>query len=159
MSLLFDVFPENPTRKRGPQKRAGAPQGVSEATSEKTLSYIENCPTRPIPLLGTIDHTYDCADGACGAQCHDILHEEGGEWYLSCAFCGTGQWAKAISGHLQPKEAEFVFRDGRFAGMTLPEAAMQPRGMDYIALSAQSHKRPAVREACKTYLDHVGTAR
>jgi hypothetical protein len=159
MSLLFDVSPENPTRKRAPQKRTGAPQSVSETVSEKTPSYIGNCPTRQIPVIGTIDHTYDCADGACGTQCHDIVHEAGGEWYLTCAFCGTSQWAKAIKGHLQPKAAEFVFRDGRFAGMTLPEAAAQPRGLDYIAMTAKSHKRPAVREACQAHLDRPGGTR
>lgn len=155
MSLLFDVSPDENT---GGRKRArnGRRASVEKTEPEKPPSYIGQSPVRAVLPIGRADDLFDCA---CGARCHDILREEGHDWYVSCCFCGTSEWVDAVPGHLQPKEAEFVFRDGRFAGMTLPETAMQPRGMDYITLSAQHHKRPAVRDACKTYLDRLGAAR
>lgn len=159
MTLLFDVSPDEPTRKRGSAKRTGAPQPVSETEPKKAPIYIGESPARPILPIGTIDHTYDCADAACGTQCHDILHEDGGEWYLVCAFCGTGQWVKAIKGHLKPQDRDFVLRDGRFAGLTLPEVERQPRGADYLKWAAESHPRPTVREACKKHLDRTVGAR
>jgi hypothetical protein len=106
-----------------------------------------------------IDHTYDCADAACGTQCHDILHEDGGEWYLSCSFCGTSQWVKAIKGHLKPRDQEFVLRDGRFAGLTLPEVERQPRGLDYLKWAAESHPRPMVKTECQRHLDKTSGPR
>jgi hypothetical protein len=159
MSLLFDVSPDEPTRKRGSQKRASTPQAAPEKEPEKKPFYIGELPTRAILPIGMIDHTYDCADAACRTQCHDILHEDGGEWYLSCVFCGTGQWVKAIKGHLKPRDQEFVLRDGRFAGLTLPEVERQPRGLDYLKWAAESHPRPTVREACKKHLDASRTTR
>jgi len=157
MNLLFDVSPDEPTRKRGSQKRSGAPLAVPEKEPEKKPFFIGELPARPILPIGMIDHTYDCADGRCGTQLHDILHEDGGDWYLSCVFCGTGQWVKAIKGHLKPQERTFVLRDGRFAGLTLPEVEKQPRGLDYLKWAAASHPRPTVREACKKHLDASGT--
>lgn len=159
MSLLFDVSSDEPIRKRGSAKRTGAPQPLSEPEPKKAPIYIGESPTRPILPIGTIDHTYDCADAACGTQCHDILHEDGNEWYLVCAFCGTGQWVKAIKGHLKPQDRDFVLRDGRFAGLTLPEVERQPRGLDYLKWAAESHPRPTVREACKKHLDKTVGAR
>jgi hypothetical protein len=159
MSLLFDVSPDEPTRKRGSQKRTGAPQAASEKEPEKKPFFIGELPTRAILPIGMIEHTYDCADAACGTQCHDILHEDGGDWYLSCVFCGTGQWVKAIKGHLKPQDRTFVLRDGRFAGLTLPEVEKQPRGRDYLKWAAESHPRPTVREACKKHLDTSAATR
>jgi hypothetical protein len=153
MSLLFDVSPDEPTRRRGSAKRSSAPQAVPEKEPEKAPIYIGELPARAILPIGMIDHTYDCADAACGTQCHDILHEDHGEWYLACAFCGTGQRVKAIKGHLKPREQEFVLRDGRFAGLTLAEVEKQPRGMDYLKWAAQSHPRSMVKEECKKHLD------
>ena len=155
MTLLFDVSPDEPTRKRGSQKRTGAPQGVLEKESEKKPFFIGESPAHPILPIGTIDHTYECADGRCGAECHDIIQEDSGQWYLSCAFCGTSQWVKAIKGHLQPQEGNFVLRDGRFAGLTLPAVERQPRGLDYLRWAAASHPRPTVKEECKKHLDTI----
>ncbi len=155
MSLLFDVSPDEPTRRRGSAKRPSAPQTVPEQEPEKTPIYIGELPTRAILPIGMIDHTYDCADGRCGTQCHDILHEDHGEWYLACVFCGTGQWVKAIKGHLKPREQEFVLRDGRFAGLTLAEVEKQPRGMDYLKWAAESHPRSMVKDECKRHLDRT----
>jgi hypothetical protein len=159
MTLLFDVSPDEPTRKRGGGKRTGAPQAVPQKESEKEPSFIGQFPTRPILPIGTIDHTYDCADAACGTQCHDILHEDHGEWYLACAFCGTGQWVRAIKGHLQAREQAFILRDGRFAGLTLAEVEKQPRGLDYLKWAAESHPRSMVKEECKKHLDRIAAAR
>ena len=157
MSLLFDVSPDEPTRKRSSQKRTAAPPAVPEKEPDKKPFY--ELPTRAILPIGMIDHTYSCADSACDTQCHDILHEDGGEWYLSCVFCGTGQWVKEIKGHLKPRDRDFVLRDGRFAGLTLPEVERQPRGLDYIKWAAESHPRPTVKEACKKHMDALGTTR
>ena len=158
MSLLFDVSPDEPTRRRGrAQKVAAHPIEVEEP--QKAPYYLGTSATRAILPIGMIDHTYNCADAACGTQCHDILHEDGGEWYLSCSFCGTSQWVKAIKGHLKPRDQEFVLRDGRFAGLTLPEVEKQPRGLDYLKWAAESHPRPMVKEACKKHLDTIGVTR
>jgi hypothetical protein len=159
MTLLFDVSPDEPTRKRGSHKKPNALQPAPEKQPEKSPIYIGELPARAILPIGMIDHTFDCADAACGTQCHDILHEDGGEWYLSCAFCHTGQWVKAIKGHLKARDQEFVLRDGRFAGLTLPEVERQPRGLDYLKWAAESHPRSAVKEACKKHLDACGTTR
>lgn len=108
-------------------------------------------------MIGTIDHTYRCADEKCGAECHDILDEEGFEWRIECCFCGAGQRVRAIRGHLKPKGDGFVFIDGRFEGKTVDEAAAEPRGLDYVKWAAEHHKRQAVRNACKTFLDNRKT--
>lgn len=105
--------------------------------------------------IGKIDDTYDCIDEACGAACHDIISEEGGQWYIECAFCGAGQWVRAVRSKAAPKEAEFVFRDGRCAGKTIAQAAADPFGLDYLRWAAQSHPRPTVREACGKHLDRM----
>lgn len=159
MSLLFDVSPDEPTRKRGSVKRSNAQAPTPKPEPEKTPYFIGELPVRAIQPIGMIDHTYDCADGRCGAQCHDILHEEHGDWYLSCVYCGTGQWVKAIKGHLKPRDQEFVLRDGRFAGLTLEEVEKQPRGLDYLKWAAMSHPRAVVKEACKKHLDRTPSTR
>ena len=158
MSLLFDVSPDEPTRKRSRAQKAAA-HPIESEEPKKAPYYLGQIAPRAILPIGMIDHTFDCADAACGTQCHDILHEEGGEWYLSCVFCHTGQWVKAIKGHLKARDQEFVLRNGRFAGLTLPEVEKQPRGLDYLRWAAESHPRPTVREACKKHLDASGTTR
>lgn len=104
-------------------------------------------------ILGKIDDVHACADASCGATAMDVIQEDGLHWRVECAFCGTGQRVQAIRGHLQPREAEFRFTDGRFAGMTPAEAAAQPNGMIYLNWAARSHRRPAVRDACRSHLD------
>lgn len=155
MSLLFDVSPDDDSGRRKRARNGRMPVSIN-TEPEKTLSYIGQTPALPVRPVGKADDMFDCA---CGARCHDILREDGRDWYVECCFCGTCEWVDAVPGHLQPAEAEFIFRDGRFAGMTLPQAASQPRGLDYIKVSAESHKRPAVRDACKTYLDRQACAR
>ena len=155
MDTLFDISPDEPVRSKG--KRLTRAQPVAPVQDpEKPVLLRTFQQDRAILPIGTIDHTYDCPDSACGTQCHDILYEDGGEWYLSCVFCGTGQWVKAIKGHLKPQDRTFVLRDGRFAGLTLPEVENQPRGLDYLKWAAESHPRPTVKEMCKKHLDASG---
>ena len=148
MTLLFDISPDEPTRggKRKPAPLPQAAEGASVAISES-----RPMPQRALLPLGKLDHTYQCADKRCRAECHDILHEDGREWLISCCFCGTAQWVRVIAGHLPPED-NFVLRDGRFAGLTLAEVAREPRGQDYIAWAAESHPRKPVREAAKRHL-------
>jgi len=108
-------------------------------------------------ILGTIDDEYTCADSKCGAASHDIIGEDGLHWRVECRFCGTMQTVRGIRGHLKPKAEEFRFSDGRFQGLTPEEAAEQPNGMTYLLWAAAEHKRPAVREACKSFVDRHTT--
>lgn len=110
-------------------------------------------------ILGKIDDVYACADAACAASAMDVIGEEGLYWKVECAFCGTGQTVKAIRGHLKPRAEEFRFSDGRFEGCTPEEAAAMPNGLIYLNWAARSHKRPAVRSACQTFLDSIPAAR
>lgn len=152
MSTLFDISPDEPTKKRG--ARAKGRREVAPAQEpEKTPFYSRELPPRAVLPIGTIDHTYKCLDQKCQAEFSDILLEESREWLLQCAFCGTMQWVPVIRGHLKPKEREFTFNDGRFAGLTVAEAFRSPRGEEYVAWASREHKRPAVRAACKTFLD------
>jgi hypothetical protein len=104
-------------------------------------------------MIGTFDGVTPCVDTRCGSECLDILREmRGGKWIVECAVCGTGFETRAVPGHLAPHATEFTFWDGRFAGLTLDQTALETRGLDYIKDTAREHKRPAVREACKTWL-------
>jgi hypothetical protein len=154
MNLLFDTSPgEVPDQKKARARKLAAPPQAAEQAAEKAPLFIGKRPLRAILPIGKIDDTFVCIDDRCGAECHDILHEDSGEWLLGCCFCNSTQWVRAIPGHIKPKEHEFVFRDGRFAGMSIDEAAVQPRGMDYIEWAAKSHTRPSVKAACQTWLD------
>lgn len=68
-------------------------------------------------------------------------------------FCGTGQRVRAIKGHLKPRQAEFTFHAGDYAGLTISAVAGDPRGAAYIEWAAEEHASPAVRDACKSFLD------
>ena len=137
--LLFDTSPE-PKK----TKRVAAPQ--SPAAEPYRPIYIS-----PPERLGTYDDA-PCADSNCHGSASDILDELRGQWLLECCFCGTKQWVPAIKGHLEPRQEEFRFRDGRFAGLTIAEASREPRGPDYLKWAAESHPRPMVREAVKTWI-------
>jgi hypothetical protein len=153
MSLLFDVSPDEPVRKRSTRSKSRAAPTGSEEPSLKTPYLYREITGR----LGTIDDdTYACPHPRCGAGAHDILLEDGKEWLIACAFCGSTQRVTAIAGHLKPKPEEFRFRDGLFAGMTPAEAAREPRGPDYLSWAAENHPRPAVRDAVKNHLDGLG---
>jgi hypothetical protein len=152
MSLLFETSLPPEDQKR-PARRARKRADDRVCQNEFVSTFSLPVSIGDIRPLGRIDHTYACADDACGAECHDILDEDRGQWLLECCFCGTKQTAKAIAGVIQEPEPDaFRFRDGRYAGQTLDEAAATPRGADYLAWAAESHPRPAVREAVKTWL-------
>lgn len=151
MTLLFDTSPDEPTRKRKGKKAAAA---VVAEPAAKPASWT--LPVIPTVTLGRIDGHYQCH--RCDAQAHDILIEDRKEWLVGCAFCGLMSWEKAVAGHLKPKSKEFVFSDGRYAGKTLSEAAADPRGLDYLRWAAENHKRPTVRDVCRTHLDGMNAA-
>ena len=160
MSLLFDVSPEEPGKKSKSKAKTPSlprPSAVLEKP-EKAPIYIG----KPASILGRLDDA-ECIDESCQAQAHDIVDEgmvdlkgngiKEPAWHLECCFCGTGQWVAVIKGHLKEKPVEFTFRDGRFAGQTIAEAATHPRGMDYLTWAAAGHPRQAVRESVRTWLD------
>lgn len=157
MSTLFNVSPEEPVRKLSARARKkDAPPLGEKPKPEKRPYYIGHTAIR---ALGRLDHTHECADTLCRGSAHDILHEDRGEWMIQCCFCNTCQWVPVIPGHLAPRPEAFVFRDGRFAGLTIDEAVEQPHGREYVAWAAREHKRDAVRKACQTWLDAEALAR
>jgi hypothetical protein len=137
--LLFDTSPEPKKTKRA----ARAEQAASEPDNPIYIS--------PPEKMGAYDD-FQCADDACQGAPHDILDDVRGQWLLECCFCGTKQWAAAVAGHLKPRQAAFRFRDGRFAGLTIDDVIIEPRGADYLKWAAESHPRTMVREAVKTWL-------
>lgn len=161
MSTLFDTSPLEPVdkpkvRARVPNPRARVLVGPPQADDapEKSRSFIGQV----TPPLGRLDEGVVCIDQTCQASAMDIWEEDGWQWYVECAFCGTGQWVRAIKGHLKPREQEFVFNDGRFAGKTVSQAFGMPRGQDYVEWAAKSHTRQAVRAACQRHLDSLRPA-
>ena len=161
MTLLFDVHDSEGGGTKTSRKRATAAAVVDEPVfTHAPRAYVVAAPK----ILGRIDHTYDCADAACGTQCHDLMLEECGQWYLVCAFCGTGQWAVALEVEPEVDEtpAEDVFRlpaGGRFSGLTLVEVEKLEDGAAYITWAARKHGRSDVQEACKAHLDRPGGTR
>jgi len=152
MDTLFDVTPTEPTAAKKPRRKVVPPQAEVQEPEKKPYLYKGNQSVRAIKALGSLDEGHDCADSTCRGTAHDILHEEHGEWLIQCAFCNTAQWVPVVKGHLAPKEDEFVFRDGRFSGLSIDEAVALPRGLEYVAWAAKEHKRPAVKAACETWL-------
>jgi hypothetical protein len=151
VSTLFDISPEEPTK--GGKSRLRRPAVAAHKKTDSAPIYKRELPTRPIKALGRLDHVHECGDTLCRGSAHDIIHEDRGEWLIQCCFCHTAQWVPVVPGHLQPKQDEFVFRDGRFAGLTIDEALEQPRGRDYVTWAAANHPRPAVRDACENHID------
>lgn len=151
MSTLFDISPDEPQRRRAARARKKDAPPLAENAEVKKAPFIYR--QSPIRALGRLDHTHECADSLCRGSAHDIIHEDRGEWVIQCCFCHTCQWVPVVKGHLA--EA-FVFRDGRFAGLSIDEAAEQPHGLEYVTWAAGEHKREAVRKACKTWLDSRG---
>ena len=151
MNQLFDTSPieDQDSTKRRPSKRrvAKEPEHPEPPPSDDALAVIL---ARPAIILGRLDGHMACH--RCLGTAHDIIEDYGREWQIECCFCGLREDIPAIEGYLKPKEVGFVFRDGRFAGKTIEEAAADPRGMDYIAWAAKEHKRPPVREACEKFL-------
>jgi hypothetical protein len=152
VSLLFDTSPQEPVN-----KKAGRKQRVKEAPiTAPGMPLPPASAAAPAPL-GVLDDSVACVDSRCRAQCHDIIDEIRGQWFIECVFCGTGQWVPAVRGHLPEPVAggDFVLRGGRFDGRTIAAAARDPRGMDYLRWAAKEHPRPAVQKACETYLASI----
>lgn len=150
MSTLFDISPDEPQRRPARARKKDAPPSAENAEIKKAPFIYRQS---PIKALGRLDHTHECVDERCRGSAHDIIHEDRNEWMIQCCFCNTCQWVPVIKGHLAPKGEAFTFRDGRFAGLTIDEAAEQPHGLEYVAWAAGEHKRDAVRTACQTWLD------
>jgi hypothetical protein len=118
----------------------------------------------PEPRIAAVGDV-ECADTSCGSLAHDILAErmvdlEGSgvrerAWLAECCLCGTSHWmpARAI-----PKKQEvagdkdFRFQSGLFCGLTIAEASVQTRGIDYLTWVAEHDRNDKVRHAVKTWL-------
>lgn len=150
---LFDVSPAPDSHPKSTPRRKELNQGaVIEAESIRDARDSFELPPQH-PLIGTIDHTYQCSRLGCEAQCSDILEEDGREWLIACAFCSATQWVPVIKGHIQPKPKEFRFSGGRCGGMTLAEAAAEPHGLEYIAWAAENAPHAEVRAECRKHID------
>lgn len=147
MKTLFEMPAGDPADEKKGKKRKPEPKVEPEAVPEFRVS---------VPLaamiLGTIDEGVVCVDQTCQATAHDIVEEAGGRWFVECAFCGTGQWIKAVKGHLKPQKGVFVFKTGDYAGQTIDAVGATPRGRGYLEWAAEGHKNPDVRAASKTWL-------
>lgn len=143
MSTLFDVSPEEPTRRRGKRQVGNAVPTAPEVPSDPRIVVR--------PPIGRYDEAV-CADESCGASAHDVLDEVKRAWLLECCLCGVQQWVPAIAGYLKPREEEWRFHEGLFAGLSIAEARLEPRGADYLKWAAESHPRPIVREAVKKWI-------
>ena len=160
MNFLFDVSPTEDGGRKSSRKRHHV---VDDTQPEPEPAFV-HAPKRYEagfqPIIGTIDHTYDCSDAACGTQCHDILREEKGCWYVVCAFCGTGQWVEALvvkeKKQAKPQDGAFRLQGGRFPGMTLDEVSVLDDGVGCIrwwAADKRASTPDSVREAAKAWLD------
>lgn len=144
-----------------PQKTTS---GVSRVASPKATELSSLLPkvrqhAPHADILGTANEGYECLDARCRGTAHDIVAEDDGHWRIECAFCGTAQWVRAKRWKKLNPQGEFRFRGGRFDGLTIDEAAADPRGGDYLAWAAEKHPRQFVREAVKKWLTEQGSAR
>lgn len=161
MSTLFDVSPNEPTKKKAGKRR---PDAGPKAASPSVVAAEPTATAAPV--LGRLDDLVECVDQNCQGTAHDIIEEGRHDltglgamepaWLVECCFCGCAHWTRPIKGHLQPAEKAFLFRDGRFAGMTPAQAEREPRGPEYLKWAAESHPRQSVRAAVKKYLDRAG---
>lgn len=154
---LFDLTsdsPEDVTPKRKGRKTACA----GPATAAVSLPAPAPERQRAIRPIGLID-SEPCLGRAFGLPClctlRDIYYEEQGDWQVGCFVCGEMSWMPAVEGYLneKPQGAEFVIRDGRFAGMRLDEIVEQPRGLDTLRIYAKTHKSDVVRREVGKFLD------
>lgn len=151
MSLLFDVS-ESGGKKSARARAKEAPPPTPEQKPKKTAYlYRESGES-----AGSTDDTHIC--DRCGSSPHDIIRHEDSESLIGCVYCSLMTWVPRIrQPHAGPEQ--FRFRDGLFAGKTPAEAALEPRGQEYLTWAASSHPRPSVRQAVKTYLDSMAVGR
>jgi hypothetical protein len=146
VSTLFDISSDEPVK--GRKKNTARAAVVGAEKSVAASPYIGKV---ALGALGKYDDA-PCIDSNCRCSASDIIDEHRGQWLLECCFCGTGQWLPAIKDYLKPRQEAFRFRDGLFAGLAIDEVILEPRGPDYLKWAAESHPRPMVREAVKTWL-------
>lgn len=104
-------------------------------------------------MLATYD---DHKCGYCGFHCADITDEHRGQVRVECVYCGTGTWVtrpRSASPSHPIDRGEFRFDSGRFSGLTIPEAAAEPNGLEYIRWRATQKNC----SRCKIYLDSIAT--
>lgn len=147
MSLLFDIPPDEPKKAKKKPARPGPALEPAPAPAPREVPHIAMPAT-----LGRLDGTVACLDQTCQGLSHDIVADDRGQWLVECCLCGTGQWLPAIPGVIEPPKGKFVFHAGRFAGLTIDQAAAQPRGLEYLEWAAREHPKQAVRKACETWL-------
>lgn len=154
---LFDMTaddttaPEDATPRRG--RRGPRPSPVADSPAESAV-VAPALPARAIRPLGDIEG----APCDCGTSLWEIMDEWRGEWKVECWACYRRRKMAVVVGHLKPR-SDFTLRDGRFAGMTLDEAAREPHGLEVLRVYASGHKRPEVREAVRKFLDGCGPTR
>jgi hypothetical protein len=148
--MLFDIAPDEPSRdKKAKRRPAVVEKAVAVAPAVPAVSHAAQRP------LGVIDEVFECVDSRCCASIHDIVEDIDGRWLIECMFCGTGQWVRAIKGHLKP---QFVFPSGDYAGRRIDEVSTTPRGLAYVEWAASEHKSEPVRAACQKHLDSLAPA-
>lgn len=156
--LLFETSQEEPEKKprRGTQRPAQPAQAASPSQPAGGPRLLE-----AVGFLGKCDGEHECVDEACRFGAHDVVGGSPGRWRLQCAECGTIQTVTAVSemeavvteqSRATPAAGGFVFNGGLFDGLTIDEASMSPRGMDYISWAAKEHPRQAVKNACEIWL-------
>jgi len=146
--VLFDISEEEPVKKKS--KR----QASAVVEPKKEVEFAPVVVHGGYEIIGQVRDLHECADTRCQSRQFDIIDDYRGQWRIECMICGTGQQVPAIAGVLpEPVGNDFVFRDGIFEGLSIEDAAKQENGMDYIEWAASSHKRKAVKEACRTWLD------
>jgi hypothetical protein len=155
MRLLFDTSPTEETGKVRKKRIAPRPAAVATPAAENAPK-IFSVPTR---IMGRVDGEVAGVCLNCEAQCHDIIANEKGRWFLECCLCGTGQWILAIDDRLDEPEPEpggsgvFAWpEDGsRFSGKSLDE--IKP---EIISWAAENEPNESVKKACQEYLAGIG---
>lgn len=144
--LLFDISPVDVPSEKKKSKRKKQQEAAPAATPAVLPARVS------VKAIGRLDGVHSCDNPQCRGSAHDILHEAFGEWLIQCCFCNWTKWVEAISGHIRE---DYRLSAGIFAGMTLKEVAEQPDGVQYIKLSARSHRQQRVREECAAWLDQA----
>lgn len=153
---LFDMTADETTAPEDASPRRGrrGPKPSPAAESPAAVAPAPAPPARAIRPLGDIEA--DPCD--CGTSLWEIVDEWRGEWAVECWACYRRRKMAVVVGYLKPR-SDFTLRDGRFAGMTLDEAAEEPHGLEVLRVYASGHRRPEVREAVRKFLDGCGPTR
>lgn len=101
--------------------------------------------------MTALDDLHRCIDATCASTCHDIVDVRRGKAKIECFVCGTGQWVDAPSSAASDKGEFRLPPGGRFAGLTISEAAAEPAGLEYIRWRADKKNCTA----CKTWLAKI----